>query len=361
VAIREESYAEFSRRVHGRAAGKRAPVNIDYDVTYRCNLNCRHCYCNLPAGDREAKEKELPLNEIERILTEARDLGALWILLTGGEPLLRPDFKDIYLAVLRLGLIPSVFTNGTLVTEEWADFFAAHRPFRMEVTLYGSCAEVYERVTRTPGSFERCMQGIRLLKDRGLAVNLKTMALRSNYEDLEGIKAVARSMGSPYRLDPVIHPRYPDLPRPRDIDPRDERLPVEAVLDIDRADSERVEAWEGSCGSLRGLGPPGSGRLLSCGAGLWASHISADGTIRPCGMLRFMGWRGSFGSVWKEDMLRRLETAHRGPKECSECGIASLCGQCAGWAWLENRDLEAKVPHLCAIAHAREEAFSLAR
>jgi radical SAM protein with 4Fe4S-binding SPASM domain len=360
VAISEESYADFSRRVHGKAAGKRVPVNIDYDVTYRCNLNCRHCYCNLPANDREAKAKELTLEEIERMLTEARDLGALWILLTGGEPLLRPDFKDIYLTVLRLGLIPSVFTNGTLVTEEWADFFAEYRPFKMEITLYGSCADVYERVTRTPGSFERCMRGIRLLNDRGLPLLLKSMVLRSNWTDIPAIRETAGSLGGGFRMDGMVQGRYTDVPRDTNVRPKDERLLPDELLQVDRDDMDRLNAYMRSCEHLVSLAAPARDRFLPCGAGRSVLNFDPDGTVRPCGNLRFMGWSGRttrLRDIWNTGIGEALKEPSPAPDECSSCRLHSLCGQCPAWSWLEFAEAGRKVPFMCAVARARYKEF----
>ena len=355
MAIREESYADFSRRVHGNAAKKRIPVNVTYDVTYRCNLNCRHCYCNLPANDKAAKASELKLDEIERILTEARDLGALWILLTGGEPLLRPDFRDIYLTVLRLGLIPTVFTNGTLVTEEWADFFAEHRPFKMEITLYGSCTEVYERVTRTPGSFERCMRGVRLLKGRGVEPRLKTMVLRSNIEDLDNTRAIAMSLGLEFRLDPVVLARHPDLPRQSDVDPREERITVEEAFEVERSDPKRRAAWEKLCSQTVSAEPAEPERLLPCAAGKSSCNIAPDGTVRACGMLRFVGWRGRLRDIWTGELLEHLEAPARGPARCSRCQLAAVCNHCIGVTWAEHGSFDRVVDYVCEIAHKRAE------
>ena len=96
---------------------KRLPISFDLEITARCNNNCNHCYINLPANARIAQQNELSLNEISRIADEAVELGAIWCLLSGGEPLLRKDFKDIFLTLKRKGLLISLFTNATLITE----------------------------------------------------------------------------------------------------------------------------------------------------------------------------------------------------------------------------------------------------
>jgi MoaA/NifB/PqqE/SkfB family radical SAM enzyme len=136
------------------------PLDFTLEITARCNNACRHCYINLPAGDREARRKELSLDEINDIAGQAAELGALWCLVTGGEPLLRKDFAEIYLALKRKGLLISVFTNACLVTKNTWRLFKKYPPRDLEVTLYGITAETYERVTGKPGSYAALRRGL---------------------------------------------------------------------------------------------------------------------------------------------------------------------------------------------------------
>jgi len=115
----------------------RAVFSFDLEATARCNLDCRHCYINVPAGDKAAKKQELGVDEIGRIGAEAAARGAVWCLITGGEPLLRKDFFDLYQALLSKGLLLSLFTNATLVTDEHIRFFKKFPPRDIQVTVYG--------------------------------------------------------------------------------------------------------------------------------------------------------------------------------------------------------------------------------
>jgi len=171
------SYGEFSLALHQKVADQRVPIAGAIEVTRRCPLRCVHCYNNLPLGDQEAARNELTYEEHCRIVDEISDAGCLWLLYTGGEIFLRRDFLDIYTYAKKKGLIVSLFTNGVLLTPEVADRLVEWRPFSIEITLYGRTEETYERITGIPGSFERCMRGIRLLLARGLPLELKTMAM----------------------------------------------------------------------------------------------------------------------------------------------------------------------------------------
>jgi hypothetical protein len=114
--IPEVSYAQFLSEIG--VESRRIPIDGILETTFRCNLNCVHCYVNEPASSREVRERELPLPRLLRVVDEIAEAGCLNLLLTGGEVLLRPDFKDLYVYILRRGIRVTIFTNGTLVTDE---------------------------------------------------------------------------------------------------------------------------------------------------------------------------------------------------------------------------------------------------
>ena len=147
--------------------------SFDLELTARCNNDCRHCYINLPANDKAAQAKELSLAEIEAIADQAVELGAMWCLLTGGEPLLREDFAEVYMMLKRKGLLLSVFTNATLVRPEHIALFKKYPPRDIEVTIYGSSKASYERVTRRHGSFAAFKRGLDRLFEAGAPVRRK--------------------------------------------------------------------------------------------------------------------------------------------------------------------------------------------
>ena len=126
----DDAYGQFLARTVDAASTKRVPVNGSYELTFRCNLNCVMCYNNLPGNDRQAQARELTLPEIKRIFDQLAEAGCLWLQLTGGEALMRPDFKDIYLYAKAKGFLIRLFTNGTMLTPELADFLAAQPPVR---------------------------------------------------------------------------------------------------------------------------------------------------------------------------------------------------------------------------------------
>ena len=150
---------------------ERFPLVCQWEVTCRCNLHCVMCYTDC-FNRPEFVRQELTTGDILRIMDEMAEAGTLELCLTGGEPMMRPDFFQIYEHAVRRGFLVTVFTNGTLITEAAAERFAACRPHRIEISLHGMTADTFERVTQGPGSHRRCLDGIRLLLERHLPVTL---------------------------------------------------------------------------------------------------------------------------------------------------------------------------------------------
>jgi radical SAM protein with 4Fe4S-binding SPASM domain len=347
------SYTQFDERLSRQVIEKRIPVNGSIELTFRCNLRCAHCYCNLPANDSDAIEKELKTEEVFDILDQIAEAGCLWLLITGGEPLLRKDFLEIYTYAKKKGFIITLFTNGTLITPVVVDCLAEWPPHKVEITLYGATKETYERISGIPGSFERCKRGIGLLLEREISLELKTMVMTLNHDDVFQIKEYAEELGVKFRFDPVLNPRLDGSKRPCNF-----RLSPEEVIDLDLADEKRVKEWREFCKTFIGLNP--SEGLFTCGAGVSSFHIDCYGQMSPCEMVRFQEYdlrHGSFEEGWFEWMPEFMKLRPKGDYACDRCDLISLCGQCPGWGWLEHGDPQVPVEYLCKIAHLRAQAF----
>lgn len=350
-----------------KIADKRIPLDFMLELTARCNNNCAHCYINLPAGDHEAKQNELTLTEISGIADQAVALGTLWCLITGGEPLLRKDFKEIYLMLRRKGLLISLFTNACLVDEEMAAFLKKYPPRDIEVTVYGVTRETYEQVTRTPGSFNAFKRGLDLLIKSGLKIRLKAMALRSNVHELQAIADFCRAHTMDFfRFDPLLHLRYDgNAQRNREI--RAERLSPREVVSIEQADEERAHALEKGCDKLifAHEGHTDCNHLFHCGAGNSSFAVSYDGFFRLCSDLWhpdtiFDLRKGKLADAWNRLVpeVRDLRSdAVSFLEHCRNCPIVNLCMWCPAHAHLETGELDGETPYFCEVAHARAAAI----
>jgi radical SAM protein with 4Fe4S-binding SPASM domain len=350
-----------------RLRDRRVPLSFDLEITARCNCDCRHCYINLPPDDLAARSRELSVREIGGIADEAVRLGALWCLVTGGEPLLRPDFSELYLALKRKGLLVSVFTNATLVSKEHVELFKRYPPRDIEVTVYGVTRETYEGVTRRPGSFDRFTLGLSALLQGGVRVRLKALVIQSNLHEQAAIAAFCRERTKDYyRFDPQLHLRF-DGDGARNAAIKAERLTSEQVVALERVDAGRMRALQEDCDSLIGCeaGHLGCDHLLHCGAGNSSFTISYDGRLRLCSSLWAEGTTydlraGTLAQAWHEFIprVRAMRSQRREFLEsCRGCSLVNLCLWCPAHAHLETGELDGSTPYFCTVAHARAAAL----
>ncbi len=353
-SIPQLGYGEFSKRLHQRVGNQRIPLSGSLEVTLRCNLRCQHCY--IPPHTRSNRQnKELSYTEIIRILDEVVDAGCLWLLLTGGEPMLRKDFLDIYTYARRKGLILTLFTNGTLLTSRIADTLAELRPFNIEITLYGATQETYERVTGIPGSYSRCRQGIDMLLERKLPLGLKTLVLTLNYYELEEMKTLAHALGVNFRFDTVVHSALDGSDRPIAL-----RLTPQQVVALDKADLEHANIWQALFKKNK-LVPNADRRMYLCGAGKQGFHIDAAGHLCICMNTRQHAFDlkvGSFQEGWEQFLIRVTDREYSTSFPCLSCELRLVCAQCPAQAILENGEVENPVDFLCQITKLRRDVFA---
>ncbi len=349
------SFPEFRARASRRAETRRIPYSGSIELTSRCNLRCIHCYINRPADDSAESAAELTAREWKDQIDAMADRGCLWLLLTGGEPLLRPDFFEIFEHAKRKGIFVTVFTNGTLVMPELAKQFADLPPLSVEITIYGAEPGIHDRITGMAGSFERALKGMDLLRENGLHVELKTMALTPNVHQLSAMERLAAKMGSKFRYDPMINPRLDS-----DKGPLQYRLSAEEVVLLDKANEKRLTAWKEYCG--RSIGPISEPEMLyHCGAGMESFHVDSAGRFSICMMDRKKQYNlrtGTFSEAW-DVFAKAIRFQKRSiQSKCSTCELLSVCSQCPAWFSLESGNGEEPLEYFCRIAEMRAEAFA---
>ena len=353
--IREIAYSSLQQRMG--ILQRRLPADGVIETTYRCNLRCVHCYVNEPAGARAIQDQELSLERLKHLVDEIAEAGTLHLLLTGGEVLLRPDFPELYVYAVQKGILVTVFTNGTLITEKIADLLDEYRPQGVEVSLYGMTRETYERVTAIPGSYDKCIEGINRLVARKLPLTLKTMALTWNMHEVSAMEAYAGSLGLRFRFDSLLNPRVdcganrnPEL-----------QMTAEQVLALDFENPARMEEFKKFCAEF--VPAPDvvieREQVYTCGAGATSYTVDPYGKLQMCQLSRrsyFDLNKGSFAEGWNDffPMLRARKWQTN--SVCRTCNLASLCGSCPGAAEMEHGDVESMVVSFCEIAHLRADA-----
>lgn len=360
---------------------------LDMELTERCNNDCIHCCINLPADDQAARERELSTVQIKAILTEAASLGCMTVRYTGGEPLLREDFEELYLFARRLGLRVLLFTNATLVTPHLADLLARIPPLeKIEITVYGMKRKSYEAVSRVPGSFEAAWRGIHLLLERQVPFVVKGALLPPNGGEVDEFDAWAATI--PWMGHPPDHAVFFDLRNRRGPEEKNRLIkrlrpsPQEGFAVLARRPESYLKSMKEFCSKF--TRPPGD-VLFVCGSGQGGGCVDAYGKFQPCMPLRHpetvydltfppsppafggrRGGRGDEGGCLRDALtnffpkLREMRATNRDYlARCARCFLKGLCRQCPGTSWAEHGTLDTPVEYFCQVAHAQARLLGL--
>lgn len=331
----------------------RLPLEGSLDLTYRCNNACLHCWLWLPPCAPE-QNRELTFDEIRRIAGEARALGTRAWHLSGGEPMLRADFPDIFDCLTRQAVTYSLNTNGTLITPDVARLLT--RKGRKLVALYGATAETYDRVTRHHGGFEAMLRGVRYLQEAGAGFTVQLVPMRANWHEWQAMQAFAETLSPHQRLGAAwLYLSARGGPaRNAEID-RQRLHPRDAVA-LDPPDTSREEPAVPA-----GAPTPGDDRLFAaCIPARREFHIDPYGWMSFCAFLqdpalRYDLRRGTLRDGW-EVFIPALADQVRGGDEyaahCGACDLRAGCRWCPAYGYLEHGRYSAPVEYLCAMARA---------
>jgi radical SAM protein with 4Fe4S-binding SPASM domain len=342
--------------------------SLDIELTERCNNACIHCYINLHAADRGAIARELSTAEWRDVLGQAAGLGALSVRFTGGEPLLRDDFAELYLHARQLGMQVRLFTNARLITPQLAALFARVPPReKIEITVYGMTPETYDGIACAPGAYEQFRRGVDLLLEHQVPFIVKAALLPGFKAELQAFEAWAATL--PWMEEPPSYSMFFDLRGRRDSQSRNKLIenlritPDEGLAILNRrAGRYRQEMTQFCSRFMR----PGGEKLFTCGAGLGVS-VDAYGRLQPCMLLRDpqLSYDLRHGTLRDalENFFPQMRTMQaENPlylERCARCFLRGLCDQCPAKSWSEHGTLDTPVEYLCQIAHARARDLGL--
>ncbi|MDQ1330595.1 MAG: Radical protein [Thermodesulfobacteriota bacterium] len=337
-------------------------AQLDIELTERCNNSCIHCSINLPAGDKISSSRELDTDGWKNILRQAADLGFMTVRITGGEPLLRHDFSELYIFARLLGLKVLLFTNARLITSQIADMLADTPPLEyIEVSVYGMKKESYEAVTGVPGSYAGFRNGIQSLLDRKIPFVVKGALLPPNKNETREFKEWAATIPWMEGTPPVCSMFF-DLRVRRDSALRNSIIyklrvsPDEAIMILtEHPESYRREMAE----FFDRFASPSNDRLFTCGIG--PACVDAYGTLQPCMALRLPDLtydlkKGSLKEALTSVFPRMREMRAENPlylERCARCFLKPMCDQCPAKSWSEHGTLDTPVEYFCKIAHSQ--------
>jgi len=351
-AIPTIQYGAFSRRIHEQAAATRSVIKAQLELTYRCNLHCRHCYTD-PYNSKDFFPRELALEEIHRLLDDMQQLGVVWLNLTGGDIFMHPHFFEIYEAAVHKGFLLQLYTNGTLFTKATIERLQQMPPFTIDISCHSVTEAPFDWFTQVPGSFRSFIRGIEMLKDSGLQFTLKTKAMNWNRDEIPAIRQFVESFGQEFGFTTSLSPRLNG-----DLSSLAYRVAPGDVVALQGGQPTALLDEE-HCGISADLFAPKTDRLYRCGCGTDTIHINAWGELGTC-TLQYER-RVSLRTHPLADAIERLFREIRGMQyqdesPCRTCEIHTFCDKKPSDARWEYGTAEAPIPYDCDVAHVRAQS-----
>ena len=338
---------DYYRQIIAKTAKQHQLFSVHWELTYRCNLRCTHCYVVKP-GDPGfcAPGPELSTEECKDIIDQLADESTLNITFSGGEPLIRHEFFEIAQYARNKCFAVRILTNGTLITPEIADKIAALYPVSVEMSVYGAQAQTHNDITLVPGSFGRTMRAFQLLGERGVRTYVKMLLMKENIGEFDDVRALAEEFGAIFRYDITVTPKDDG-----GVLPVCHRLSDKNLLWLFR--QEITDEWEP--------------RQLKeddhvCMSGLNYICINPYGEVFPCVQIRTPAGNlraESLEEIWREspNLQRMRSITWSDFKACTACKYHGSCVYCMGIALLQEGDLFKPPSVACRQARLRQQVL----
>lgn len=358
-------YGMYSNFLFNKAGMKGIPLSGTFELTARCNLDCKMCYIHKRANDIKIKNREKTTQEWLDLAKECADAGMLMLLLTGGEPTVRPDFKEIYTGCRKLGLLVSINSNATLMTDDIIDFLAKDPPARVNITLYGASRETYGALCGDPSAYDRAVRTILKLKEKGVLVKLNYSVTQYNKEDATEVYQFAKDNNLVIQTATYM---FPPIRAMENGNCTTERMtPMESSMEQLKYDKFRFDMptlckrWEDECNGIKVFDPDNECQELpteriKCRAGHTTFWVTWDWKLRPCGMMTVPSVdieEGHFIDAWNEIKCKRENIMI--PAKCTSCKLKNMCDQCPALCYAETGSFTQVPTYMCERTQARLE------
>ena len=351
------AYEFFTDQLFAKAGAMGIPLSGTFELTSRCNLDCKMCYIHKRANDKAVINKEMSAEKWLVIAKEAQQAGMLHLLLTGGEPFIRPDFKEIYAGCRKLGLLVSINSNATLIDQDMLEFLISMPPARINITLYGASAETYGTLCGDPTAYQRVVDTILALKKAGILVKLNFSTTQYNKHDLNVVHDFAQEHNIPLQAVTYMYP--PVRACENGCFAADRMTAVEAANAQFDYDQHRFtkEIFRGRLENLiagiRVKDPDNDCQelpteRLSCRAGSSTFWLTWDGHMRPCGMMTNPTVNAvdhGFVNAWNQ--IREERENIMVPAKCTNCEIRYACDQCPALCYAETGSFTEVPVYMC--------------
>lgn len=323
--MKTASYSKLWQKIHLEAAKKGLPLRVMFELTYRCNFKCKHCY--VPDSYR-AGRKEIKTKEVFYILNQLRDNGCLYLGFTGGEPFMRKDILDILYYAKKCGFQIIIYTNASLIDEKIARELGRVGLNKVDITIPAISSRVFDSISGIKGSRDKTFNAIDYLRRFSVPLGFKTSLLRSNHPEIKRISKFSSSLGLPHRFYDVLSPRLDGSQEPLKYSSRkkgtlsDKDITQDFLkLSIGAKDMDLTE-------------------LFRCGAGLSQAAITPKGELKMCIMIDYPKLaltKAPFKRAWRK--MRGIVTSLKPDEDyqCYRCALKSYCSWCPARSWIKKR------------------------
>jgi radical SAM protein with 4Fe4S-binding SPASM domain len=354
--------SEWMSDFRNRIADSRVPLSGTLELTSRCNLKCVHCYLGPQEEQWKKRSQEMSTEKVLGIIDEMVAAGTLYLLITGGDPMVHRDFPKVYRYAREQGLLVTVFCDGILVNEEILSLFRELPPAVVEVSLYGATPETYEAVTRVKGSYPKALRGIQRLLDSGIRVSLKTVLMTVNQHELPGMRDIAESLGVSFRMDNAIFPCLPNGGKDANgsKDPVQYRVSPKEAVRAEMSDPKKAREWVQYVEKRKDT--PRGETTYRCGAGVTSFHVDPFGYASPCLMTtqyRHSLHDSSFKALWDRELVQLRSHIPREDYGCNSCEMQVACSGCPGFNFQETGQEDVKSDYVCETTNERWQAIQL--
>lgn len=350
---------------HKKAEKTKTPISGTFELSPLCNMDCRMCYVKMTKQQQESMGRLRTNKEWIDLAIQAREEGMLFLLLTGGEPFLVENFKDLYIKLHKMGFCISINTNGTMIDENVVSWLKHYPPMRINMTLYGASDETYERLCRNPKGFTQATKAISLLKENNIQVKLNCSVTPYNKDDLKLIIDFANAN------DLIVQPTaymFPPLRKDKSMIGKNDRFTSEesalygAYISAYQSGYENFKKYieSGELEEIYGVDDECSiieGDIMRCRAGITSFWMTWEGKMLPCGMMPDDGldpWKVGFKEAWKH--ANESVKSVRLPIKCKGCSKKILCKACAAMVYTETGTYDKVPQYRCEMTHCYPDA-----
>lgn len=336
--MQELDYKHFSQKIHQKARARRFPIRAMFELTYRCNHHCIHCY-NTEEQKKTSSQMELSTGEVFKILRQLRQIGCFYLGFTGGEIFVRCDILDILWHAKKLGFEIVILTNGSLIDEEMVNELSRLAPNKIDITVHAMDEEVFDKITGMTGSAKKVFKAIKFLHQRNVPLGIKSCGMQQNKNEVVAISKFARSLNTIFRFDGELTPRSDGS-----------KNPYEYLINLEEAYHLRRECYPEMFAEYDDKGRPRKKakprkrnlqKLFNCGAGYTDVAVSPFGELKTCIDIDYPGYRileGSLQEGWER--IKHFVDNLRPDKDfaCNSCELVAYCSWCPAKGYLENGD-----------------------